>query len=44
MHHKTLVKFWSSLEPGSTQGYVLDIGPRYFLQGLVDDGIRFNGF
>lgn len=44
MHGKTLVKFWSPFEPGSTQGYVLDIGPRFFLLGFVDDNIRFNGF
>jgi hypothetical protein len=44
MHHKTLVKFWSPFEPGSTQGYVLDIGPRFFLLALVDARIRFNGF
>lgn len=25
-------------------GYVLDIGPRWFLLALVGDGIRFNGF
>jgi hypothetical protein len=44
MHEKTLVKFWCPFEPGSTQGYVLDIGPRFFLLGFVDDNIRFNGF
>jgi hypothetical protein len=44
MHHKTLVKFWSPYEEGSTQGYVLDIGPRFFLLGLVSDEVRFNGF
>jgi hypothetical protein len=44
MHHKVLVKFWSPYEEGSTQGYVLDIGPRFFLLGFVDDDIRFNGF
>ena len=44
MHHKVLVKFWSPYEEGSTQGYVLDIGPRFFLLGFVDDNIRFNGF
>jgi len=44
MHEKLLVKFWSPFEPGSTQGYVLDIGPRFFLLGFVDDNIRFNGF
>jgi hypothetical protein len=44
MHKKALVKFWSPFEPGSTHGYVLDIGPRFFLLGLVGDNIRFNGF
>jgi hypothetical protein len=44
LHHKTLVKFWSPFESGSTQGYVLDVGPRFFLLGIVDNGIRFNGF
>jgi hypothetical protein len=44
MHGKTLVKFWSPFEPDSTQGYVLDIGPRFFMLGLVDNSIMFNGF
>lgn len=44
MHHKTLVKFCSPFEPDSTQGYVLDIGPQFFLLGFVDHDIRFNGF
>jgi hypothetical protein len=44
MHEKLLVKFWSPFEPRSTHGYVLDIGPRFFLLGFVDDNIRFNGF
>jgi hypothetical protein len=44
MHAKTLVKFWNPYDPGSTHGYVLDIGPRFFLLGLVGDEIRFNGF
>jgi len=44
MHHKTLVKFWNPFDRGSTNGYVLDIGPRFFLLGLVGDEIRFNGF
>jgi hypothetical protein len=44
MRHKTLVKFWSPFEPGSTQGYVLDIGPQFFLLALVDNAIMFNGF
>jgi hypothetical protein len=42
--NKSLVKFWSPYESGSTHGYVLDIGPRFFLLGLVSDEIRFDGF
>jgi hypothetical protein len=44
MHDKTLVKFWNRFDPGSTNGYVLDIGPRFFLLGPVGEEIRFNGF
>jgi hypothetical protein len=44
MYGKLLVKFWSPFEPGATHGYVLDIGPRFFLLGFVDDNIKFNGF
>jgi hypothetical protein len=41
---KTLVKFWNPYDPGSTNGYVLDIGPRFFLLALIGEEIRFNGF
>src|SRR5262245_51377382 len=41
---KTLVKFTRPFEHGSVNGYVLDVGPRWFLLALVGDGIRFNGF
>ncbi|MGA2809675.1 MAG: hypothetical protein ABSE87_16220 [Terracidiphilus sp.] len=41
---KTLVKFWNPYDSGSTQGYVLDIGPHFFLLGLIGGEIRFNGF
>ncbi|MGA2051297.1 MAG: hypothetical protein ABSG96_26710 [Terracidiphilus sp.] len=44
MRKKMLVKFWSPFEPGSAYGYVLDIGPRFFLLGLIGDEVRFNGF
>jgi hypothetical protein len=44
MHQQLLVKFWNPYDPGSTHGYVLEIGPRFFLLGLVSDDIRFNGF
>jgi hypothetical protein len=39
-----IVKFTRSLEEGSVNGYVLDIGPEFFLVALVSDAIRFNGF
>jgi hypothetical protein len=41
---KLLVKFTSALEEGSVNGYVLDIGPRFFLMAIVDGGIWFDGF
>src|SRR5277367_107874 len=41
---RVIVKFWSPFEEGSTLGYVLDIGPKFFLLLLVDDNMRFNGF
>jgi hypothetical protein len=39
-----LVKFWNPFDHGSTQGYVLDIGPKFFLLGLIGEDMRFNGF
>jgi hypothetical protein len=44
LRDKTLVKFIRPFEDGGVHGYVLDIGPRWFLLALVGDGIRFNGF
>jgi hypothetical protein len=44
LHSKTLVKFTRPFEDGSVNGYVLDIGPRWFLVAILGDGIRFNGF
>jgi hypothetical protein len=44
LHDNLLVKFTRPLERGSVLGYVLDIGPRFFLVALVDDRIWFNGF
>jgi hypothetical protein len=39
------VKFTRPFEPGSISGYVLDVGPSFFLLALVgSDGVRFNGF
>ncbi len=42
--NKELVQFTRSFEQGSTTGYVMDVGPKFFLLALVDDLIRFNGF
>jgi hypothetical protein len=41
---RLLVRFSRSFEPGTVNGYVLDIGPQFFLLALVSDGLRFNGF
>ncbi len=41
---KVLVKFTRPFEEGSVTGYVMDVGPEFFLVSLVSDGIRFNGF
>lgn len=41
---KLLVKFTRPFEDGSVNGYVLDVGPRFFLVGLLGDGMRFDGF
>jgi hypothetical protein len=38
------VKFTRPFESGSVEGYVLDIGPHFFLLALVNDEICFNGF
>jgi hypothetical protein len=44
LQDKLLVKFTRPFEEGWVQGYVLDIGSRFFLMAIVDDGIWFNGF
>jgi len=44
LRKKLLVRFASALERGTATGYVMNIGPRFFLIALVSDGIRFNGF
>jgi hypothetical protein len=44
LRDKVLVKFTRPFEQGSVNGYVIDIGPQFFLVALVGDGIRFNGF
>ncbi|MGB7280809.1 MAG: hypothetical protein WBE13_01000 [Candidatus Acidiferrum sp.] len=44
LRKKLLVRFASALERGTISGYVLNIGPQFFLIALVSDGIRYNGF
>lgn len=44
LRNKLLVRFASALDRGTVNGYVLDIGPQFFLIALVSDGIRPNGF
>lgn len=41
---KQLVRFTRPFEQGTLSGYVLDLGPQFFLLALVDETIRFNGF
>jgi hypothetical protein len=44
LRKKLFVSFASALERGTVSGYVLDIGPQFFLVALIADGIRPNGF
>ncbi len=41
---KLMVRFTRPFEQGSVNGYVIDIGPEFFVVALVSDAIRFNGF
>jgi hypothetical protein len=42
--NRLLVKFATRFDEGSVHGYVLDVGPRFFLLAQVNDEMRFNGF
>ena len=44
MRASRLVRFSRSVEAGWVNGYVLDVGPEFFLLALVSDQIRFDGF
>lgn len=45
MREPYVVSFVRPFEQGSFLGYVLDIGPKFFLIAVIDtDTIRFNGF
>jgi hypothetical protein len=44
MRERTLVRFRSRFEPARIMGYVLDIGPRFFLVAVVNDRLWLDGF
>jgi hypothetical protein len=44
MRKRRFIRFTRRFERSSVRGYVLDIGPRFFLLALVSDRIRFDGF
>lgn len=44
MRRQILVRFSRRFEQSTIQGYVIDVGPRFFLLALVNDRIRFDGF
>jgi hypothetical protein len=39
-----VLRFSDPFDDGWTHGYVLDIGPQFFLLGLIDENMKFNGF
>jgi hypothetical protein len=39
-----VLRFSNPYDEGWTHGYVLDIGPQFFLLGLIDESMKFNGF
>ncbi len=41
---KVLVRFRRPFEAGWFTGFVLDVGPEFFLLAIVSDEIRYNGF
>ena len=44
LRKKLVVKFSRPFEPGTVWGYVLDIGPKFFLMATFGDGFTFDGF
>ena len=44
MKQKGLVRFARPFEEGVVEGYVLDIGPQFFVLAVLDEYVRFNGF
>jgi hypothetical protein len=44
MRNHQFIRFTRRFEQGSVRGYVLDVGPRFFLLASQGDEIRFDGF
>jgi len=44
MRARCFVRFSRRFETSTIRGYVMDVGPRFFLLALVGDRIRFDGF
>src|SRR5258708_23854475 len=44
LYRKLVIKFRNPFDEGSTDGYVLDIGPHFLLLALIDGDIKFNGY
>ena len=44
MQNRNFIRFSRRFEDGPIRGYVLDIGPKFFLLALVSDRIWFDGF
>jgi len=44
MRNHQLVRFNRRFEEHKVRGYVLDVGPRFFLLALVSDRLWFDGF
>lgn len=44
MREQCFVRFTRPLEPGFVRGYVLDVGPKFFLVAAQSDQIRMDGF
>jgi len=44
MRLRRFLRFSRRFEKSNIRGYVLDVGPRFFILSLVSDRIRFDGF
>jgi hypothetical protein len=44
MHRHEFVRFSRRFESGFPRGYILDVGPKFFLMAIQSDQMRFDGF